>query len=178
MPNGKLQGLERTGLSEIGLELETTSVGCSGRQSLKLYAVLQKDLGAGPVRVEYSVFQYAVPLQHCVSYDIGARTGRHLEHCTYAGSLCQVGHTCLGFCLPRLTVSASFLNIERKGLRSDTALQIHFTQPAGITGHIMLMLMFVIYTTSLPHFQKHNWALFQFSHYLFLPLNQIKRRNI
>jgi len=73
-------------------------------------------------------------------------------------------------CLPRLTVFSSFLNIERKGLRSDTALQIHFTQPAGITGHIMLMLMFVIYTTSLPHFRKHNWALFQFSHYLYLPL--------
>lgn len=38
----------------------------------------------------------------------------------------------------------NFINIERKQLRPELAVQIHYTQAGGITGHTMLLIMLLM----------------------------------
>lgn len=35
----------------------------------------------------------------------------------------------------------NFINVERTQVRPQTALEIHYTQPGGITGHVLLLIM-------------------------------------
>ncbi|KAA8575426.1 hypothetical protein EYC84_004591 [Monilinia fructicola] len=42
----------------------------------------------------------------------------------------------------------NFFNVEKTQIRPVTAIQIHYTEAGGITGHIMLLCMMLIYTTA------------------------------
>jgi NADPH oxidase 1 len=67
------------------------------------------------------------------------------------------------------TLQFSFLHVELWKLRPETALQIHYTQPGGITGHFMLLCMLFIYTSAHSKFRLKSFEIFKLTHYLFLP---------
>lgn len=41
----------------------------------------------------------------------------------------------------------SFFSVEKTQVRPQTALVIHYTEPGGITGHVMLLCMLLMFTT-------------------------------
>ncbi|KAJ3137272.1 hypothetical protein HDU89_001853 [Geranomyces variabilis] len=49
------------------------------------------------------------------------------------------------------------------------AWQIHYTTYAGITGHVMLMLMFFMYTSAKTQVRQKKFELFWYTHHLFVP---------
>jgi len=60
----------------------------------------------------------------------------------------------------------NFINVERSQVRKETALDIHYTQPGGITGHFMLLIMVVMYTTSHHKIRKQCFEAFWYTHHL------------
>ncbi|KAF9535390.1 NADPH oxidase isoform 1 [Crepidotus variabilis] len=60
----------------------------------------------------------------------------------------------------------NFINVERTQIRKQTALQIHYTQPGGITGHFMLLIMMVMYTTAHHKIRKQCFEAFWYTHHL------------
>lgn len=80
-----------------------------------------------------------------------------LHYNTHKCTLCQVSplntwlSSILGYlCYVRinsLIIAHSFYNVEKTQIRAVTALEIHYTQPGGITGHVMLLCMLLMYTT-------------------------------
>jgi NADPH oxidase len=62
----------------------------------------------------------------------------------------------------------SFYLIERDQLRPEKAMQIHYTQAGGITGHVMLFCMVIIYTFAHQKIRHQSYEAFQWSHRLFL----------
>lgn len=50
-----------------------------------------------------------------------------------------------------------------------TAVQIHFTQAGGITGHVMLLCMMLMYTTSHRRIRQQSFETFWYTHHLFIP---------
>jgi NADPH oxidase len=65
--------------------------------------------------------------------------------------------------------SGSFYNVERSQVRPETAIQIHYTQAGGITGHVMLFCMLLMYTTSHAQIRKQSFETFYYTHHLFIP---------
>ncbi|KAE9367362.1 hypothetical protein N431DRAFT_494394 [Stipitochalara longipes BDJ] len=63
----------------------------------------------------------------------------------------------------------NFLHIEIWKLRPETAIQIHFTQAGGITGHFMLLCMLFIYTSAHSKFRMKSFDIFKLTHNLFIP---------
>ncbi|KAL6235879.1 hypothetical protein BDW75DRAFT_127237 [Aspergillus navahoensis] len=63
----------------------------------------------------------------------------------------------------------NFYNIEKKQLRPETALQIHYAQPAGVTGHVMLFCMMLMYTTAHHRIRQQSFETFWYAHHLFIP---------
>ncbi|PLN78526.1 ferric reductase [Aspergillus taichungensis] len=63
----------------------------------------------------------------------------------------------------------NFFNIEKDQLRPVTAVQIHFTQAGGITGHVMLLCMMLMYTTSHRRIRQQSFETFWYTHHLFIP---------
>lgn len=63
----------------------------------------------------------------------------------------------------------NFYNIEREKLRPGRAVQIHYTQAGGITGHIMLFCMLLMYTTSHHRIRQQSFEAFWYTHHLFIP---------
>jgi len=51
-------------------------------------------------------------------------------------------------------------------VRKQTALQIHYTQPGGITGHFMLLIMFLMYTTAHHKIRQQCFEAFWYTHHL------------
>lgn len=51
-------------------------------------------------------------------------------------------------------------------IRKQTAQEIHYTQPGGITGHFMLFIMMVMYTTAHAKIRKQAFEVFWYSHHL------------
>lgn len=47
-----------------------------------------------------------------------------------------------------LTPAVNFINVERTQVRPNTAWGIHYTEPGGFTGHVMLLIMLLMYTTA------------------------------
>lgn len=54
-------------------------------------------------------------------------------------------------------------------MRPEAAVQIHYTQAGGITGHIMLLCMLLIYTTSHTRIRQQSFEAFWYTHHLFVP---------
>ncbi|KAJ7642202.1 NADPH oxidase isoform 1 [Roridomyces roridus] len=60
----------------------------------------------------------------------------------------------------------NFIQVERTQIRPQTAQQIHYTQPGGITGHFMLLIMLLIYTTAAQRIRTQCFEAFWFTHHL------------
>jgi len=63
----------------------------------------------------------------------------------------------------------SFFNVEKNQLRPVTAIQIHYTEAGGITGHIMLLCMLLMYTTAHHKIRQQSFETFWYTHHLFIP---------
>jgi NADPH oxidase len=63
----------------------------------------------------------------------------------------------------------SFFNVERTQIRPVTAIQIHYTEAGGITGHIMLLCMMLMYTTAHAKIRQQSFETFWYTHHLFIP---------
>jgi NADPH oxidase len=63
----------------------------------------------------------------------------------------------------------SFFNVEKNQIRPETAIQIHYTQAGGITGHIMLLCMLLMYTTAHARIRQQSFETFWYTHHLFIP---------
>ena len=66
------------------------------------------------------------------------------------------------------TNSSSFYLIEKDQLRPEKAMQIHYTQAAGITGHIMIFCMVIIYTFAHENIRRQAFEAFQWGHRLYI----------
>lgn len=60
----------------------------------------------------------------------------------------------------------NFLNVERTQVRQETALAIHYTQAGGITGHFMLLIMLLMYTTAHRKIRHQCFEAFWYTHHL------------
>ncbi|KAG8799354.1 hypothetical protein FRC18_008315, partial [Serendipita sp. 400] len=60
----------------------------------------------------------------------------------------------------------NFINVERRQLRPGKALDIHYTQPGGITGHVMLLIMVLMYTTAHHKVRHQCFEAFWYTHHL------------
>ncbi|KFY14694.1 hypothetical protein V492_02452 [Pseudogymnoascus sp. VKM F-4246] len=63
----------------------------------------------------------------------------------------------------------NFFNVEKTQIRPITALQIHYAQAGGITGHIMLLCMLLMYTTAHAKIRQQSFETFWYTHHLFIP---------
>jgi NADPH oxidase len=60
----------------------------------------------------------------------------------------------------------NFINVERTQVRKQIALQIHYTQAGGITGHFMLLIMLLMYTTAHHKIRHQCFEAFWYTHHL------------
>lgn len=49
------------------------------------------------------------------------------------------------------------------------AWQIHYTQYGGVTGHIMLLICFLMFTSAKQNVKQKNFEIFWYTHHLFVP---------
>ena len=59
--------------------------------------------------------------------------------------------------------------MEKTQIRKVTAVQIHYTEAGGITGHIMLLCMLLMYTTAHAKIRQQSFETFWYTHHLFIP---------
>ena len=64
---------------------------------------------------------------------------------------------------------SSFFNVEKTQIRKVTAVEIHYTEAGGITGHIMLLCMLLMYTTAHAKIRQQSFETFWYTHHLFIP---------
>ncbi|PSR94496.1 NADPH oxidase [Coniella lustricola] len=82
----------------------------------------------------------------------------------------QVAYAMLVFTILHVTAHyVNFFNVERTQIRPLLAIQIHYTQPGGITGHIMLLCMVLMYTTAHHRIRQQSFETFWYTHHLFIP---------
>jgi len=60
----------------------------------------------------------------------------------------------------------NFINVERSQVRKQTAVEIHYSQAGGITGHFMLLIMFAMYTTAHHKVRQQCFEAFWYTHHL------------
>ncbi|KAG6332505.1 hypothetical protein ID866_6582 [Astraeus odoratus] len=60
----------------------------------------------------------------------------------------------------------NFFNVERTQVRQESALAIHYTQAGGITGHFMLLVMLLMYTTAHHRIRGQCFEAFWYTHHL------------
>ncbi|EEU36169.1 uncharacterized protein NECHADRAFT_52952 [Fusarium vanettenii 77-13-4] len=63
----------------------------------------------------------------------------------------------------------NFYTIERTQVRPLKAIDIHYKEPGGITGHIMLLCMLLMYTTAHVRIRRQSFETFWYTHHLFIP---------
>jgi NADPH oxidase len=60
----------------------------------------------------------------------------------------------------------NFINVERTQIRPERALDIHYTQPGGLTGHFMLTIMVLMYSTAHKKVRQQCFEAFWYTHHL------------
>ncbi|KAI0735061.1 NADPH oxidase [Earliella scabrosa] len=60
----------------------------------------------------------------------------------------------------------NFFNVERLQVRPGLALDIHYKQAGGITGHFMLLIMVLMYTTAHHKIRHQCFEAFWYTHHL------------
>ncbi|KZT30635.1 NADPH oxidase [Neolentinus lepideus HHB14362 ss-1] len=60
----------------------------------------------------------------------------------------------------------NFFNVERTQVRPEIALDIHYTQAGGITGHFLLLIMFLMYSTAYHKVRQQCFEAFWYTHHL------------
>ncbi|KAJ5639076.1 Riboflavin synthase-like beta-barrel [Penicillium longicatenatum] len=63
----------------------------------------------------------------------------------------------------------NFYNIEKDNIRPVLAVELHYKTAAGITGHVMLLCMLLIYTTAHARIRQQAFETFWYTHHLFIP---------
>ncbi|EGP91103.1 unnamed protein product [Zymoseptoria tritici ST99CH_3D1] len=63
----------------------------------------------------------------------------------------------------------NFFNVERSQIRKEAAVEIHYQQAGGITGHVMLLCMMLMFTTSHAKIRQQSYETFWYTHHLFVP---------
>lgn len=63
----------------------------------------------------------------------------------------------------------NFFNVEKTQIRPGFAVDIHYKQPGGITGHVMLFCMLLMYTTAHHRIRQQSFETFWYTHHLFIP---------
>ncbi|KAI9822220.1 MAG: hypothetical protein M1832_003043 [Thelocarpon impressellum] len=63
----------------------------------------------------------------------------------------------------------NFFNVEKAQLRPVSAVEIHYAQAGGITGHVMLLCMLLMYTTAHSKIRQQSFETFWYTHHLFIP---------
>lgn len=62
----------------------------------------------------------------------------------------------------------NFFNIEKHLLREEAAVQILYTQAGGVTGHVMLVCMFVMSCTAHTRIRQQAYETFWWGHRLYV----------
>lgn len=83
------------------------------------------------------------------------------RHVAYALLFWTIVHTSAHY--------VNFFNVERYQVRPEAAVQIHYTQAGGITGHVMLLCMLLIFTTAHAKIRQQSFETFWYTHHLFIP---------
>ncbi|TFY82333.1 hypothetical protein EWM64_g1674 [Hericium alpestre] len=60
----------------------------------------------------------------------------------------------------------NFINVERTQVRPERALDIHYTQAGGVTGHFMLLIILLMYTTAHQKVRTQCFEAFWYTHHL------------
>ncbi|MCJ1401918.1 hypothetical protein MMC11_005135 [Xylographa trunciseda] len=68
-----------------------------------------------------------------------------------------------------MLMKCSFFNVEKNQLRPLTAVEIQYTEAGGITGHVMLLCMLLMYTTAHAKIRQQSYETFWYTHHLFIP---------
>ena len=68
-----------------------------------------------------------------------------------------------------MLITCSFFNVERFQARPEIALHIHYAEAGGITGHVMLLCMLLMYTTAHAKIRRQSFESFWYTHHLFIP---------
>ncbi|GAA5960114.1 hypothetical protein JCM3765_002476 [Sporobolomyces pararoseus] len=79
----------------------------------------------------------------------------------------QIAYSILFWTIVHTTAHyVNMINVERSQVRKETAWAIMYTQPGGVTGHFMLLLMFLMYTTAHRKIRKQSFEAFWYTHHL------------
>jgi NADPH oxidase len=60
----------------------------------------------------------------------------------------------------------NFINVERVQIRKQSAQDIHYKQPGGLSGHFMLLIMVLMYTTAHNKIRNQCFEAFWYTHHL------------